>query len=173
MYPRIQQLFGPLVIAIKRGDLAGCDKALENGFSEFAKRRIYLTLELGRNMAIRNLLRKVFVAGGYDPLKEGQTETDRVRRTRIPMAEIYAAYRLSAGTHQDLPSLDEASGELSFVDGEIDQAEVECLVSNQIFKVCFFFSRLCPYEFYDRWQNCCLPRKLPVFWAPITILKHF
>ena len=131
MYPRIQQLFGPLVMAIKHADLAGFDKALENGFSEFAKRRVYLTLELGRNIAIRNLLRKVFVAGGYDSLKEGQTEMDRVRRTRIPMAEIYAAYRLSAGNHQDVPSIDDTSG-------EIDQAEVECLVSNQIFKVCLF-----------------------------------
>src|SRR5579871_6427423 len=116
MYPRIQQLFGPLVIAIKRANLDGFDKALENGFSEFAKRRVYLTLELGRNIVIRNLLRKVFVAGGYDPLKDGQTEADRVRRTRIPMGEIYAAYCLSAATHQDVPSIDEASGELSFVD---------------------------------------------------------
>jgi hypothetical protein len=166
MYPRIQQLFGPLVRAIKHADLAGFDKALENGFSEFAKRRVYLTLELGRNMAIRNLLRKVFVAGGYDPLKEGQTETDRMRRTRIPMAEIYAAYRLSAGTHQDVPSMDEASGELSFMDGEIDQAEVECLVSNQIFKVCLFSSP-CPREFDESVAKWSLANNVR---ASITIL---
>lgn len=126
--------------AIKRADLAGFDKALEDGFSEFAKRRVYLTLELGRNIAIRNLLRKVFIAGGYDALKEGQTEADRVRRTRIPMAEIYAAYLLSAG-------------EPSFVDGEIDQAEVECLVSNQIFKVCLFYTPFVLVSSTTGWQK--------------------
>ena len=69
---------------------------------------------------------------------------DRVRRTRIPMAEIYAAYRLSAGNHQDVPSIDDTSG-------EIDQAEVECLVSNQIFKVCLF-------QFDGQWQKCYQPK---------------
>lgn len=81
---------------------------------------------------------------------------DRVRRTRIPMAEIFAAYRLSAGTHQDIPSMDEVSGELSFADGEIDQAEVECLVSNQIFKVCLF-SSLYHYKLEHQWQNVAYP----------------
>lgn len=115
-YPRLQRLFTPLATCIKRGDLAGFDAALHAGEAEFVKRRIYLTLERGRDIALRNLLRKVFVAGGFEPAKEGE-EGAKVRRTRVPIAEFAAAIRLgSAGTGMDVD-------------------EVECLVANCIYKV--------------------------------------
>lgn len=79
------------------------------------KRRIYLTLERGRDIALRNLLRKVFIAGGLEELKEG--ETALVRRTRIPVAEFRAAICMGSG------------GEL------VDIDEVECLLANMIYKV--------------------------------------
>lgn len=118
-YPRLQVLFTPLATCIKRGDLAGYDKALVSGEAEFVKRRIYLTLERGRDIALRNLFRKVFLAGGYDPLKEGQTEAERIRRTRVPIAEFAAAMRLGMGPEGD----------------RLEPEEVECLVANQIYKV--------------------------------------
>ncbi|KAL9063928.1 MAG: hypothetical protein Q9157_008030, partial [Trypethelium eluteriae] len=54
-YPGLQQLFGPLSACVRRGDLAGFDAALVAGEADFVKRRIYLTLERGRDVAVRNL----------------------------------------------------------------------------------------------------------------------
>ena len=113
-------MFSPLASCIKQGDLAGFDAALVAGEEEFVKRRIYLTLERGRDLVMRNLFRKVFIAGGHDPLKEGQSDADRVRRTRVPVKEFEAAVRLSMGEKG----------------GSIDLDEVECYVANMIYKVC-------------------------------------
>ncbi|KAL1617354.1 COP9 signalosome (CSN) subunit [Diplodia seriata] len=122
-YPRLQQLFTPLATCIKKGDLAGFDAALVAGEDEFVKRRIYLTLERGRDIVLRNLLRKVFLAGGFEPLKEGQTEKDKLRRTRIPIAEFGAALNLSMARR----------------DGEaLDNDEIECLLANMIYKASSF-----------------------------------
>ena len=100
---------------IRRGDLRNFDIALQHGEEQFVKRRIYLTLERGRDIALRNLLRKVFIAGGFDELKEG--ETTPVRRTRVPVVEFQAAISMCSG------------GEV------IDSDEVECLLANMIYKV--------------------------------------
>lgn len=87
------------------------------GEDEFVKRRIYLPLERGRDIALRNLFRKVFIAGGFEEPKDDQPA---VRRTRIPVAEFAAALRI--GTHADARS-------------RVDVDEVECLLSNLIYKV--------------------------------------
>jgi len=117
-YPRLQVLFSPVAACIKRGDLSGFDAALIAGEDEFVKRRIYLTLERGRDVTLRNLLRKVFLAGGYEPLKEGQAEAERIRRTRIPISEFAAALKLGMG-----------------VDGQVlEDDEVECMIANMIYK---------------------------------------
>jgi len=113
-YPRLQKLFSPLAQCIRRGELHAFDLALQDGESEFVKRRIYLTLERGRDIALRNLLRKVFIAGGYDEPKEPGAAP--VRRTRIPVAEFAAA--ISLGSKETL-----------------DTDEVECLLANMIYKV--------------------------------------
>lgn len=113
-YPRLQSLFLPLSRCIKRGDLSGFDSALRAGEDEFVKRRIYLTLERGRDIALRNLLRKVFIAGGFEPPKEDGKPP--ARRTRVPVTEFAAA--ISLGTNEA-------------VDGD----EVECLLANMIYKV--------------------------------------
>ena len=88
-YPRLQNLFLPLSRCIKQGDLSGFDAALAAGEDEFVKRRIYLTLERGRDIALRNLLRKVFVAGGlrgcqrwlFGPSKAHENSSGRVWRS--------------------------------------------------------------------------------------------
>ena len=111
-YPRLAQLFTPLVYAIRSGSLSDFDAALTEGEPEFVKRRIYLTLERGRDICLRNLLRKVYLASGLD--EEGK------RRTRIRVDEFGTAIRL---------------GERG-VDGEsLENDEVECLVANMIYKV--------------------------------------
>jgi COP9 signalosome complex subunit 12 len=91
------------------------------GADEFVKRRIYLPLERGRDLALRNLFRKVFIAGGFEP---GTTNADSVpiRRTRIPLTEFAAALRI--GNQADEKA-------------RIDMDEVECLLANMIYKVSF------------------------------------
>lgn len=116
-FPRVEKLFRPLCDCIKKGDLGGFDAAMTAGEEEFVKRRIYLPLERGRDIALRNLFRKVFIAGGFDEPKEGQPP---IRRTRVPVAEFAAALRI--GTHADDRS-------------RVDIDEVECLLSNLIYKV--------------------------------------
>ncbi|CAK3771005.1 related to CSN12 homolog [Lecanosticta acicola] len=119
-YPSLARLFQPLCEAIKRGDLAAFNTALENGEEEFVKRRIYLTLERGRDVILRNIFRKVFLAGGFEPPKEGET-TPAARRTRVPVEEFAAALQISGA--------DVGNGE-----GGIDYDEVECLLANAIYK---------------------------------------
>ncbi|KAK4160984.1 putative COP9 signalosome complex subunit 12 [Cladorrhinum sp. PSN259] len=111
-YPRLQKLFLPLCKCIKQGELHAFDLALQEGEDKFVKRRIYLTLERGRDIALRNLLRKVFLAGGFMPTAEGEKP---IRRTRIPVAEFAAA--ISLGSQE-----------------RVDNDEVECLLANMIYK---------------------------------------
>ncbi|KAK3341221.1 protein CSN12 [Lasiosphaeria hispida] len=112
-YPRLQKLFLPLSRHIKKGELHAFDLALQGGEDEFVKRRIYLTLERGRDIALRNLLRKVFIAGGFEePKAEGGKQ---VRKSRIPITEFAAA--ISLGSQETL-----------------DNDEVECLLANMIYK---------------------------------------
>ena len=81
------------------------------------KRRIYLTLERARDIALRNLFRKVFVAGSFEEAKEGQLP---VRRTRIPVTEFAAAMRIGSGVGGGVRT---------------DLDEVECFLANLIYKV--------------------------------------
>ncbi|KAL5876849.1 COP9 signalosome (CSN) subunit [Pyricularia oryzae] len=111
-YPSLQRLFLPLSHCIKKGELHAFDLALQAGEEDFVKRRIYLTLERGRDIALRNLLRKVFLAGGFEESKDGAPP---LRRTRIPVAEFAAA--ISMNSQQSL-----------------DLDEVECLLANMIYK---------------------------------------
>ncbi|PLB46680.1 hypothetical protein P170DRAFT_511376 [Aspergillus steynii IBT 23096] len=115
-FPRLEKLFRPLCECIRKGDLQGFDTAMSAGEEEFVKRRIYLPLERGRDIALRNLFRKVFIAGGFEEGKDGQPP---IRRTRVPVAEFAAAIRI--GTH--------ASDRT-----RVDIDEVECLLSNLIYK---------------------------------------
>lgn len=113
-FPRLQKLLLPLVKCVRQGDLRGFDQALLDGEEFFVRRRIYLTLERSRDIALRNLLRKVFVAGGFDEPKEAGAAP--VRRTRVPVAEFQAAISMSSGS------------------GVVDVDEVECLLANMIYK---------------------------------------
>lgn len=119
-HPALATLFAPICSAVRTGNLKALDEALASGEAEFVKRRVYLTLERSRDVTIRNLFRKVFLVGGYMPLKEG--ETIPVRRTRIPIAEFSTAMLVSGA-------------EVSDGDGGVDRDEVECAIANMIYKV--------------------------------------
>ncbi|KAF4556116.1 CSN12-like protein [Elsinoe fawcettii] len=106
---RLEGLFGELTRAVKRGDLAGFDRALADGEDEFVRMRVYLTLERGRDVCARNLLRKVYLAGGWEEGKEGE-----VRRSRISVAEWRAG--------------------LKVVGEELESDEVEGLIAGLIYK---------------------------------------
>jgi hypothetical protein len=80
-----------------------------------------LTLERSRDIALRNLLRKVYLAAGYDDLKEGQTEKDRIRKSRIPLLHFATALRMGIAG--------QGSGQA------VEDDEVECILANQIYKV--------------------------------------
>ncbi|CAI4218784.1 unnamed protein product [Parascedosporium putredinis] len=113
-YPSLQALFHPLAQCIRRGDLHSFDVALEEHEEVFVKLRIYLALERGRDIALRNLFRKVFIAGGFEEAKEqGATP---LRRTRVPVAEFQAAINLKSEGDR------------------IDTDEVECFLANMIYK---------------------------------------
>jgi COP9 signalosome complex subunit 12 len=128
-YPRLAALFGPLATAIRGASLAAFDDALLAGARVFVRRRVYLALESCRLVVLRNLMRKVFLAGGHEPGKSGQAEgAPPVRRTRIPVAEFLAAVRLSAGGDRAAMA--------------VDRDEVECFIANLIYKVRAFYARL-------------------------------
>lgn len=115
-YPHLQTLFLPLAQCIKKGDLYAFDQALKEGEDEFVKRRIYLPLERAHDTCLRNLLRKVFLAGGFEAPNPQAPPTPPMRRTRVPVPEFTAAVRLSS--KQD-----------------VDSDEVECQLANMIYKV--------------------------------------
>ena len=133
-YPRLSTLFLPLVSAIRSGSLGAFDQALAAGEVSFVKRRIYLTLERGRDICLRNLLRQVYLAAG--------TDEQGARRTRIRVDEFGAAIRLGETKGVD--------GDTVMSDGDsrgIESDEVECLLANMIYKVrspkppCLFWHR--------------------------------
>lgn len=104
---------------MKRADLAGFEKALQDGEPDFVQRRIYLTLERARDIVLRNLFRKVFMAAPLaDPATEGASPE---RRTRVPISEFAAALKL-------------AGAEVIDETGAVDDDEVECLLANMIYK---------------------------------------
>ncbi|PGH00783.1 hypothetical protein AJ80_09122 [Polytolypa hystricis UAMH7299] len=115
-FPRLERLFRPLCEYIKKGDLRGFDAAMSAGENEFVKKKIYLPLERGRDIALRNLFRKVFLAGGFDPPINGQPP---IRRTRVPVTEFAAAIRLGRPAGDKTP---------------VDLDEVECFLANLIYK---------------------------------------
>ncbi|KAF2155311.1 hypothetical protein K461DRAFT_111253 [Myriangium duriaei CBS 260.36] len=91
-YPALEGLYKPLCTAVRKGDLGAFDAALAAGEDQFVRRRVYLTLERGRDVCLRNLFRRVYLAGGWDE-KVGETG-DRVRRSRFPVAEFAAGMRI-------------------------------------------------------------------------------
>lgn len=115
-YPRLQKIFLPLAECIKKGDLYAFDQALKDGEDEFVKRRIYLPLERAHDTCLRNLFRRVFIAGGFEDPKPETPDAPPVRRTRVSVPEFTAAVNLASKR-------------------KVDSDEVECYIANMIYKV--------------------------------------
>ncbi|KAI6956405.1 COP9 signalosome complex subunit 12 [Hortaea werneckii] len=120
--PHLDRLFTPITRAIRSASLHAFSQAMEAGEEDFVKRRIYLTLERGRDIILRNLFRRVFIAGGYEAPKEGEAPAGQpMRRTRVPVKEFAAALMVSGA-------------EVGDGEGGVDGDEVECLIANCIYK---------------------------------------
>ncbi|KIH90053.1 COP9 signalosome complex subunit 12 [Sporothrix brasiliensis 5110] len=112
-YPKLQKLFGPLSASIKKGDLEAFSQVLHDNEEDFIKLRIYLTVERGRDICLRNLLRKVFIAGGFEEATEPGKAP--LRKTRVPISHFTAGLWAMKQT-------------------DLDMDEVECLLANMIYK---------------------------------------
>ena len=112
-YPALATLYAPLCTAVRKGDVGAFDAALAAGEDAFVRRRVYLTLERGRDVCVRNLFRRVYLVGGYDE-KPGEGG-ERVRRSRFAVAEFVAAMRVVG---QD----------------EVEGDEVEALIAGLLYK---------------------------------------
>jgi COP9 signalosome complex subunit 12 len=119
---KLAKIFAPLFTAIRQGSLSGFDDALSVAEPELVRRRIYLTLERTRDICMRNLFRKVFLAAGWEDTKDATTAgtTAKIRRTRIRIEEFEAGMRV---------------GYKGATDIVIDRDEVECFLANMIYKV--------------------------------------
>jgi COP9 signalosome complex subunit 12 len=120
--PMISRLFGPIFVAIRSGNLLAFDQALAEAEPDLVHRRIYLTLERTRDLCMRNLFRKVFLAAGWEEQKDadGNTTGPKIRRTRIKIEEFEAAMRVAYRGSDEVM---------------VDRDEVECFLANMIYKV--------------------------------------
>jgi COP9 signalosome complex subunit 12 len=119
----LHALFAPLCRTIKSGNLQAFNTALRHGEEEFVRRRIYLTLERGKDIATRNLFRKVFLIGD--------------KKTRVPVREFQIAMGCAGGSdgvegEAELDTVGYKTGSLERAEVEIE--EVECLLANLIYK---------------------------------------
>ncbi|KAL9090234.1 MAG: hypothetical protein Q9159_002039 [Coniocarpon cinnabarinum] len=129
--PHLHRLFAPLCKATKSGHLAAFDKALAKGEEEFVKRRIYLTLERARDVCLRNLLRKVVIAAGFEEGSQG-----KVRKSRIKIEEFVVGVRVSLGLVRDARRKQDEEGGSDVTEGESGEQrdEVEWMIAGCIYK---------------------------------------
>ena len=107
-YPRLKHLFQAISTAIKTGNLQAFDAALDANEEEYVRRRIYLTLERSRDIALRNLFRRVFLING--------------KKTRLPVEEFRRAMGFAI------------AGKNGGTRKEVEPEEVECLLAGMIYK---------------------------------------
>lgn len=104
-FPTLSALYTPNIVALRSGNIAAYDRALLKNEAEFIRRRTYLTLERARDLCVRSLFRKIWIAGG--------------KTSRIPIVKFQLGMNMGA-----------KEGSLSWVDEE----EAECFVANMIYK---------------------------------------
>jgi len=140
-FPRLAALFNPVCKTIKSGNLQAFDAALRHGEEEFVKRRIYLTLERTKDIAMRNLFRKVVLYQN----EENRTKIP-VRQFQIAMGCAGRGEGLGGGVYADGTG-GNGDGEHGAVEAdgdtvmrstpervEVEVEEVECLLANMIYK---------------------------------------
>ncbi|KAJ7682048.1 hypothetical protein DFH06DRAFT_971629 [Mycena polygramma] len=80
-FPILADVFAPFVTAIRTGDIAAFDSALELREARLIELNLLLTLEKARELCLRGLFRRVWVASA--------------KGTRIPLAMFHCALRIS------------------------------------------------------------------------------
>ncbi|KAJ7827678.1 hypothetical protein B0H14DRAFT_3466932 [Mycena olivaceomarginata] len=80
-FPILADIFAPFVAAIRTGDIAGFDRALEQREARLIELNLLLTLEKARELCLRGLFRRVWVASA--------------KGTRIPLSMFHCALRIS------------------------------------------------------------------------------
>ncbi|ESK89361.1 cop9 signalosome complex subunit 12 [Moniliophthora roreri MCA 2997] len=80
-FPLTRELFTPFVTAIRNGDIAAFDRALENSESKLVELNLLLTVEKAREVCLRGLFRRVWIASE--------------KNSRIPISMFHASLRIS------------------------------------------------------------------------------
>ncbi|KAI0053718.1 hypothetical protein FA95DRAFT_1552221 [Auriscalpium vulgare] len=80
-FPVLDQLYMPFITALRKGDIKGFDAALDRSERRLVDLNVWLTVEHAREICIRGLFRRVWVASQ--------------KGNRIPIAMFHAALRIS------------------------------------------------------------------------------
>jgi len=80
-FPALSELFSPFVNAIRTGDITAFDRALEGRESKLVDLNLMLTVERARELCLRGLFRRVWVASD--------------KASRIPIAMFHCSLRIS------------------------------------------------------------------------------
>ncbi|TFK43889.1 hypothetical protein BDQ12DRAFT_675750 [Crucibulum laeve] len=80
-FPVLQELYTPFITAIRVGDISSYDKALEKWERRLLELNLWLTLEKARELCMRSLFRRVWVASE--------------KSTRMPVTMFHSALQIS------------------------------------------------------------------------------
>ncbi|KAF7335270.1 Protein CSN12 [Mycena sanguinolenta] len=80
-FPVLADIFAPFIAAIRKGDIAAFDRALELREARLIELNLLLTLEKARELCVRGLFRRVWVSSA--------------KGTRIPLSMFHCALRIS------------------------------------------------------------------------------
>ncbi|TFK71997.1 hypothetical protein BDN72DRAFT_836762 [Pluteus cervinus] len=80
-FPVLKELYQPFISAIRRGDLPAYDRALELSERKLVELNVWLTLEKARELCLRGLFRKVWVAAE--------------KSTRMPLSLFHSSLQIS------------------------------------------------------------------------------
>ncbi|KAL8994938.1 MAG: hypothetical protein Q9169_005239 [Polycauliona sp. 2 TL-2023] len=139
----VVDLFDGLLCAIHNGGLGWFNVALDSQADIFVKRRIYLSLERCREFCLRNLLRRCWILAG-------DKEKPRVKVKEWAAAVRWSSKEIGEGGYKYIPQVYFDKMEIDMngyvqdikerkeagerFDSEMDDDEVECLISGLIYK---------------------------------------
>lgn len=116
-FPVLQHLYAPFISAIRSGDVAAYDRALETREGRLLELNLWLTIEKAREMCLRGLFRRVSVQVYYYWILNWSVVFRWVtsgKGTRIPITMFHSALQISGI--------------------DVVQDEAECLLANMIFR---------------------------------------
>lgn len=116
-FPVLSEMYTPFVAAIRLGDIAAFDRALEEWESKLVDLSLMLTVERARELCLRGLFRRVYVVHPFASdcsiiYLHRWVASDK--NSRIPVSVFHCSLRISGM--------------------DVDQEEAECLVANMIYK---------------------------------------